>query len=120
MRIWRGRGSRLITFSLCLFYFVLNLALVGIAHAQTTNPGLNVEISPLPILLNAKPGTSVSTDLRIRNPGTTSEQLKLSLKTFKAEGADGHIVLHNPTPADDYLNWVSFSQNPFTAPPGEW
>jgi hypothetical protein len=95
----------------------------GAAAALAASPesqGLNVEISPLPIQLTAKPGTTTSTDLRIRNSGTSSETLKLSLKTFSAEGRDGHVVLHDPTPADEYTKWVSFSKSVFTAPPGEW
>jgi hypothetical protein len=84
------------------------------------SPGLNVEISPLPIALNAKPGTSVSTDLRVRNSGSAPETLKVTLKTFSAEGADGHVVLHDPSPADQFSKWVSFSKNVFSAPAGAW
>jgi hypothetical protein len=91
------------------------------ALAQTTSsPGLNVEISPLPIELSAKPGTTTTTDLRVRNSGSTPELLKTSLKIFSAEGADGHIVLHDPTPADDFTKWVSFDKPVFVAPPGQW
>jgi hypothetical protein len=88
-------------------------------HAQSAN-GINIEISPLPIELSAKPGTTVTTDLRVRNGGTTPETLKASLKTFTAEGPDGHVVLHEPTPSDDFVKWVSFDKNVFVAPPGQW
>jgi hypothetical protein len=92
-----------------------------LAFAQATPAqGLNVEISPLPIELNAKPGTTTSTDLRVRNSGATDETLKLSLKTFSAEGPAGHIVLHDPTPADEFVNWVTFSKSVFVAPAGQW
>jgi hypothetical protein len=90
-----------------------------LAQAPTSS-GLNIEISPLPIQLNAKPGTTVSSDLRIRNSGSLPETLKLSLKTFSAEGADGHIVLKDPSPTDEFLHWVSFSKDSFSAPPGAW
>ncbi len=93
------------------------------ALAQTTaisSPGINIEISPLPIQLNAKPGTSVSTDLRIRNGGTQPETLKASLKTFSVEGPNGQVVLHDPTPADDFLSWINLSSKVFVAPPGQW
>src|SRR6266576_1550735 len=91
--------------------------------AQTTaqnNQGIKVEISPLPIELDAKPGTTTTTDLRVRNGGTQPETLKASLKTFSAEGPDGHVVLHDPTPADDFTKWVSFDKTTFTAQPGQW
>jgi hypothetical protein len=92
----------------------------AIAQSSAANQGLNIEISPLPIKLSAKPGTTTSTDLRVRNTGTTPETLKLSLKTFSAEGPDGHIVLKEPTPTDEFTKWVSFSKTEFVAPPGQW
>jgi hypothetical protein len=102
---------------------IFSLLITSPALAATppaNSQGLNVEISPLPIELNAKPGTSVSTDLRVRNSGTASETLKVSLKTFSAQGPDGHVVLRDPTPADDFAHWVSFSKTTFEAPPGAW
>jgi hypothetical protein len=97
------------------------LPLRALAQNKVTGPGgLNIEISPLPIELDAKPGTATSTDLRVRNAGPASEKLKASLKTFTAEGADGHIVLHDPGPNDEFTQWVSFNHTVFDAPPGQW
>jgi hypothetical protein len=110
----------------CLVLLVsLSAALPALAYAQAkpqpqTAAGINIEISPLPIQLSAKPGTTVSADLRVRNSGSLPETLKASIKTFSAVGADGHIVLHDPTPADDVIHWVSFSKTQFSAPPGLW
>jgi hypothetical protein len=105
-----------------IIFAALLAALPSPALAQSVNStaGLNIEISPLPIILDAKPGTAVSTDLRVRNSGTAPETLKVSLKTFSAEGPDGHVVLHDPTPSDDFTKWVSFSKSQFDAPPGAW
>jgi hypothetical protein len=106
------------------YALLLLVALPGMLFTPTSalaaSPGLNVEISPLPISLNAKPGTTVSTDLRVRNSGSSPETLKVSLKTFSAEGPDGHVILHDPSPSDDFLKWVSFSKTVFNAPPGQW
>lgn len=102
------------------FSFVL-LALPSAAHAQSSSSGsFNAAISPLPILLDAKPGTSVTTNLRVSNPGSQPEQLKVSLKTFSQDGPNGLVTLHDPTAADDYVNWVHFDRTVFDAPPGEW
>jgi len=90
------------------------------ADSASSDQALNIEISPLPIQLSAKPGTKVSTDLRIRNGGSKPETLKISLKTFSADGPDGKIVLRNPTPNDTFLNWVSFDRTQFDAPAGQW
>jgi hypothetical protein len=101
---------------------IISTPATALSTKPTATPaqGLNVEISPLPIELNAKPGTTTSTDLRVRNSGATDETLKLSLKTFSAEGPAGHIVLHDPTPADEFVNWVTFSKSVFVAPAGQW
>lgn len=97
------------------------LAAVSISSPSSNiDNSLNITISPLPIKLNSKPGTSVTTDLRILNSGSVPEKLKLSLRTFTTEGPDGHVVLHNPTPTDDYINWVHFDRSVFDAPAGQW
>jgi hypothetical protein len=118
-REWRTRTVHLAL----LFLLLISSALPArvLAQSKVTSPGgINIEISPLPIELNAKPGTSTSTDLRVRNAGPASEKLKASLKTFTAEGADGHLVLHDPGPNDEFTQWVSFNKTVFDAPPGQW
>lgn len=82
--------------------------------------GFSAQISPLPILLNAKPGTSVSTDLRVNNPSSANEKLKVLVKTFTQDGPDGTVNLHDPTGADTFINWIHFSKTEFDAPPGLW
>jgi hypothetical protein len=88
--------------------------------SNVTNKGLNIEISPLPITLEAKPGTTVTTDLRVRNSGTEPETLKVSVKTFSTEGPNGQVVIQEPTPNDEFVKWVSFDKKVFLAPPGQW
>jgi hypothetical protein len=92
----------------------------ALAQSATNSQAFNVEISPLPIDVNAKPGVTTSTDLRVRNAGTKPETLKIVLKTFSAEGPDGHVVIHDPTPNDDFTKWVSFDKTIFTIPAGQW
>ena len=109
--------------TLVLAAFLASLSTAAPALAQYSAPGaqgLNVEISPLPIQIDAKPGTTVQRDLRVRNSGTAPEQLKISLKTFSAEGPDGHIVLREPNPSDEFSKWVSFDHPTFSAPAGQW
>ena len=105
---------------LCILATVLIL-LPSTTHAQSTpTPNFAATISPLPILLNPKPGETVSTDLRVNNPGTANERFKVLVKTFTQEGPDGQVVLHDPTPADTFISWISFSRTEFDAPPGLW
>ncbi len=90
-------------------------------HAQSVStPGFAASISPLPILLNVKPGNSISTDLRVNNPSTHSERFKVVIKTFTQDGLNGNVTLHDPSPADTFVSWVHFSRAEFDAPPGLW
>jgi hypothetical protein len=88
--------------------------------AQTPATGFAAAISPLPILLNAKPGTAVTSDIRVNNPSAHNEKFKVVIKTFSQDGPDGDVSLHDPTPADTFINWISFDRPEFDAPPGLW
>jgi len=99
------------------------LASPQISTNSVTTPatqGLNIQISPLPLQLEATPGTTVSSDIRVRNTGTTDEILTTSIKGVTAEGQDGHIVFHDLKPTDDLSQWVQLSPSTFTAPAGQW
>jgi hypothetical protein len=91
------------------------------ASALTPTPteGINLQISPLPIELSAKPGSSVSTDLRVRNAGNSPEKLQVRLLSV-SEDDNGIVHLTNPKSTDEYVRWVSFDRNVFDAPPGAW
>jgi hypothetical protein len=107
-----------------LTLFGLPLVLTGLINAptlaqSTPTQGISLQISPLPIQLNAKPGSSVSTDLRVRNAGSQPEKLQVRLLKVSADDA-GNVHLTNPSSSDEFVNWVHFSKNVFDAPPGEW
>jgi hypothetical protein len=92
-----------------------------VASAQSVStPGFAASISPLPILLNVKPGNSASADLRVNNPSAHDERLKVVIKTFTQDGSNGNVTLRDPTAADTFINWISFSKTEFDAPPGLW
>lgn len=105
-----------------LFIALLVTALPLPAHAQSpaaANEGINLQISPLPIEINAKPGASVSTDLRVRNAGTKDQQLRVRLLSVRQDN-NGVVHLSQPRASDEWVKWVSFSRDQFNAPPGEW
>jgi hypothetical protein len=89
------------------------------ALAQTPTEGISLQISPLPIELSAKPGASVSKDLRVRNAGSQDEKLQVRLLKVSADNA-GNVHLSNPSAADEFVSWVHFSKTVFDAPPGQW
>src|SRR5665213_1317788 len=93
---------------------------LSVAPASAATPAFNLTTSPLPVELLTTPGKSITTDLRIENSGTTATNIKVSLLKFKSAGSDGKPLLLKRQPGDSYFDWVTFSQNDFTAQPGVW
>jgi len=92
------------------------------AAAATSNSGapFNIFTSPLPIDLTGPPGSTLSTDIRVKNGGDTNETFKVTLMKFSAYGDQGKPAIHDRGPGDDYFDWVSFSPQTFAAPPNVW
>lgn len=102
------------------FGLVLVFGLVLPTFSQAQSSGLSLLTSPLPILAKTTPGVPVTTDLKIRNTGTEEETLKISLMKFEAYEDTGKPALMEPEPGDEFLKWVSFSEDTFKIAPGEW
>ena len=99
---------------LIVFFSIPHLAL-----AQTPTEGISLQISPLPIELVTKPGTSISADLRVRN--ATSQTEKLQVRLLKvSEDNEGIVHLTQASPSDPWFSWVKFSRTVFEAPSNEW
>ena len=88
------------------------------ALAQSAD-GINLQISPLPIELTTKPGTSASADLRVRNGGSKAEKLQIRLLKVSQDN-EGSVHLSTPGANDEFVNWVTFSKAVFDAPAGQW
>jgi uncharacterized membrane protein len=89
------------------------------SSAALAADGISLQISPLPIELNTKPGTSISADLRVRNAGSELEKLQIRLLKVTADN-NGLVHLSQPSKTDTWASWVTFSKTTFDAPPGEW
>lgn len=109
-------------FKIFQYLLILMIAWLGVSpsSAQAAIGPLNLTTSPLPILLTAQPGETVTTELRVKNSASQSERLRVDLYKFTARGEQGDPYLLDPEPADQSVNWVSFSKSEFEAPPGEW
>jgi len=90
------------------------------ATARAADEGLHLVTSPLPINLSVAPGKSVTTDLRVKQEGSTTLKLKVTLYKFSAFGDQGKPEILDPEPGDDYFSWVKFDKPVFDAPPGVW
>ena len=95
---------------------------IGTAYAADASNGksINLITSPLPIDLNTKPGTTISTDLRIKQADGVPETLQVSLLKFGAYGDEGKPELLDRGPGDTYFDWVKFDKTHFTAPSDVW
>ena len=107
-----------------LFFAVLILTafsptLTKQAFAQTTGD-LRLTTSPLPINLNVAPGSAVSADIKVKNDGTSTENIKVTLMKFKADSVTGAPMLSERESGDQYFDWVTFSDNSFQLPVNEW
>jgi hypothetical protein len=90
------------------------------AAANTPDQAFNIVTSPLPINLTGKPGDTLTADIRVKNGGAATEQLKVSLMKFSAYGDEGKPAIADRAAGDDYFDWVSFSPQIFEAPSNEW
>lgn len=88
--------------------------------AATPTEGLSLNTSPLPINLVAKPGTTVTTQLRVMNSGTQTDNLQVGLMKFSSYGESGKPILEDRGPGDSYFDWVHFSEPTFVAEPKVW
>lgn len=96
---------------------VLGLGATMRLRAQTGD--FNLVSSPLPVILTANPGETVSADLRVKNGGSQTERLKVTLFKFKVD-ENGSVQLLNREEGDHYFDWVTLNPMEFSAAPNEW
>jgi len=111
MRLANIKASLLTTMTLIFLFMPAAPALAA---------DFNVTTSPLPVLLSAKPGQTVSTALRVQNSGKDAVIFKVGLQKFKANGDSGKPVILKREAGDDYFDWVSFDKPTFEADPNVW
>jgi hypothetical protein len=108
-----------VTFVVFSLLFVIVAGHSNPVHAQEAG-AFNIVTSPLPISISGKPGSTLSADIRIKNGGSTTEKLKVTLMKFSAYGDEGKPAIADREPGDDYFDWVTFSPSLFDAEPNEW
>jgi len=118
-------GKRLVwrTVSLVLMLTLVNwptLVSGSIDAASRPTAPLNLTTSPLPITLEAKPGQTISTDIKVKQSGGDDETLMAKLLKFGAYGDSGKPSLSDFGPEDDWKNWVKFDKPTFDAPNNVW
>jgi len=104
------------------------VAMPGVSLAATPTPTpsarptapLDLATSPLPITLETVPGQTVTAPIKVKESGSPSEQLVVTLLKFTAEGTSGKPELSSFGPGDIYQNWVTFDKTKFTAADNVW
>lgn len=113
-------GSSLVIASLAAFGVLTLTSHAASAAEQPAASELRLSNSGLPISLVANPGTTVTTDIRIRNEGAQAETLKAGLMKFGARGDEGRPELMEREAGDNYFDWVSLSPGEFVIQPQEY
>lgn len=116
MQDFCAKLAKVLTAPLWLVFFLLPVFPV---FAQTDG-SLSLITSPLPISLTTEPGTSVSTELKIKNGGLQEEKLEITLMKFRAYEDSGKPQLLEREEGDTFFDWVTFSEPTFTLAPNEW
>jgi hypothetical protein len=101
---------------------VLSLGLLVVplrAHAATPPSEFNLQVTPSPLVTTVKPGTKTQVDLKIRNGGSGTEDLKMEPRSFKLSSNSQNVTLEDTTPPD-IASWIKFSAPKFSIQPGQW
>jgi hypothetical protein len=117
----KSRGWRIALFALLVVGTNVPMW-ASAATAPETRPTapLDLTTSPLPITLATKPGTTISTNIKVKQSGGDTEQLQVHLLKFTAYGDSGQPALSDRGPGDTYFDWVTFDKPTFTAPSDVW
>lgn len=107
--------------STCLLIMIM-LLFIFASPAKAAGPegDLRLTTSSLPINLKVLPGSSIAAQIKVKNDGVGTENIKVSLMKFKADGETGTPMLAAREQGDDFFDWVSFSENSFPLPLNEW
>lgn len=109
----------LIAASLLCTAIVATFAATQLVRAQTPPGDFSLQVTPSPIVTTLKPGSATTLEMRIRNAGTGTENLKIEPRTFAVDKQTGEVKLDD-TKAPDISPWISYSAPKFTIKPGEW
>ncbi len=80
--------------------------------------GVSLTLSPVFLNLVTDPGKSVTSQFRVTNNNNFREYLEISIKKFVTSDA-GSPVIQDTTKEDEFVNWVSFSEQEFSVDPNQ-
>ena len=89
------------------------------AYAAAVPSDFNLQVTPSPLVTTVKPGVKTQIELKVRNGGSGTENLKIEPRSFNFKSSTGQISLDDTAPPG-VAPWVSFSAPKFTVQPGQW
>lgn len=114
------RQKRMLLTKLSGVLLIVSLLFVPFAHAATDpDHGFSLQVTPSPLVVTTTPGQTTTAELKIRNSGSDTENLRIEPRGFKINGKTGDINLNETEPAE-ISNWMTFSAPTFTIKSGEW
>ena len=87
------------------------------ASAQASD--FSLQVSPSPLVTTLKPGTETTLELKIRNGGTGTEDLRIEPRKFTVDKNSGQVTVSDTEPSE-IAPWIKFGASRFTIKPGEW
>lgn len=107
-----------------IFVGVLSVLItaIGIFASSKTHAvegNFSLLVTPSPMITTVLPGKSTSIELKIRNTGTATEQLKIQTRQIAYDNVTEKASIDDTKPAE-INQWVHFSAPVFTIKAGEW
>ena len=111
--------GKLLVGMLGLGFAVALVAFALPARAADPPSDFSLQITPSPLVTTVKPGTKTQVELKIRNNGTGTEDLKIEPRSFTYNSDNGKVDLDDAT-SPPVASWITFSQPKFSVQPGQW
>jgi len=88
------------------------------AHAADVPSDFNLQVTPSPLVTTVKPGVKSTVELKVRNGGSGTENLKIEPRSFKFDSKTGKVNLEDDT-SPPVAPWISFSAPKFSVATGQ-
>jgi hypothetical protein len=93
------------------------LAAAKPAVAQSAG-AFSIQVTPSPLVTTVKPGETKTLELKVRNAGPSTEDLKIVARSFRVDNATQQLKI-NEDQEPEIASWVKFSPPTFTIPSGQ-
>jgi hypothetical protein len=104
-----------------LVLLLASTVLPSLASAQgagNDDPGFSIQVTPSPLVATLEPGKQSTLNIKIRNTNTSSQSLKMGLRSFSVDSNTGEVNLSNDAPKD-VQEYIRFDKPEFNLEPGE-